>query len=594
MVYYLLFFGLITSSPLNGQKALDIYLLKNDQTILPLQGLANSYLESKIYSFDETFDNTLSKYSIIYSIKEKKFIPEFKGDWFIQNLTDSVYIFGVDLVRSPRGIQTFLNQIPDSVQSVLCLWGDTLKMKTLRFPEHINAVVYSPQFNAEHVSALAQVVFGGQPVNKKLKTDINEQFLSGSGLQMEKIRLGYTDLETAGMDADLVRDSIFAIAQAAIQDSVFPGMQVLIAKDGNVVYHESFGFHTYDKIQEVKTTDIYDFASVTKVTAGLAAVMKLHSDEKFDLEQPLEYYAPAMARSNKGKIPLRQILAHNARLQSWIAYWTTAKRKNGKWKGRTVKPDSSKKYNVWLTDDMWLHNGYKKKIYKMIKKSPLNEEPGYVYSGLLFYLLPEIIEVQNNHPSFENYLKETFYQPLGAFSITHNPYQFYDLDRIIPTERDTFFRMTQLHGVVHDEGAAMMGGVSSNAGLFGSADDLAKLAQMYCNYGSYGGTQYISSSTLKEFASCQYCEEDNRRGLGFDRPLIEYDSTSHVAQSVSDESFGHSGYTGTFVWIDPTYDLVYIFFSNRVYPTRLNRKLYTQNIRPRIQQVIYDSFLKPQ
>ena len=576
-----------------AQDSLNIFLLKNDESILPIKDLDKAFIQSKVYSFEEEFESTLSKYTLIKSDKEKKFIPEIKGNWVDTLFTDSFYVFAVDLVRSPRGIQTFLNQLPDSVNSIICFWGDLDKMKALRFPDHINAILYSPEYSKETISGLAQAIFGGRNVNDQLSEDINDSFRAGNQFEIEKIRLGYSSLQSVGMNPEIVLDSIESIAQMAIADSAFPGMQVLIAKDGYVVYHKSFGYHTYDKVRKVQPTDIYDFASVTKITAGTPALMKMHSENRLDLEKPLQDYVPEMAGSNKGNISMRQILAHNAKIKSWIAYWTTEKRKNGKWKGKTIKPDSSKKYNVWLTDDMWLHSKYKKRIYKKIKKSPLNPDPGYVYSGLLFYLLPKMIEDQNDHHSFEHYLKEEFYRPLGGFSLTHNPMNYYSLDRIIPTERDTFFRMTQLHGVVHDEGAAMMGGISSNAGLFGSANDLAKLAQMYCNYGSYGGKEYIAESTFKEFTSCQYCDEGNRRGLGFERPLIDYDpDKSHVAKEVSVESFGHSGYTGTFVWIDPIHDLVYIFFSNRVYPTRLNRKIYTQNIRPRIQKAIYNSILK--
>lgn len=593
--FIFLYLGIISFLFLQGQDSLDIVLLKNEQEILPIKHLDSAFIFSKVYSYEEEFEQTLAKYTLIYSERKDTMIPPIKGPWIDTLLTDSIFVYGIDLVRSPRGIQTFLNQIPDSTKTIACFWGSLINLQAVRIPDHLDAILYTPQFSKGAISGIAQAVFGGIPVNGVLTDSISEQFPVGTGLKTNKIRLGYASLTSVGMNDTLIQDSISQITLSAIADSAFPGAQILIAKDGYVVYHEAFGYHTYDRLDPVRTEDIYDFASVSKITAGLPPLMKMHSEGRFDLDKPLEYYVPEMKGSNKGNIAMRQILAHNARIQSWIAYWTTAQRKNGHWKWRTIKPDSSKRFNIWLTDDMWLHHKYKKRIYKMIRKSPLYPEPGYVYSGLLFYLIPGMVEQQENHPSFEQYLKENFYRPLGAYSLTHNAYQYYGLDRIIPTERDTFFRMTQLHGMVHDEGAAMMGGVSANAGLFGTANDLAKLAQMYTNYGHYGGREYIAESTLKEFASCQYCDQDNRRGLGFERPMIEYDrEKSHVAQSVSDLSFGHSGYTGTFVWMDPKYDLIYIFFSNRVYPTRLNRKLYEMNIRPRIQQVIYDSFLGPQ
>ncbi|KAA3631647.1 MAG: class A beta-lactamase-related serine hydrolase, partial [Bacteroidetes bacterium] len=396
------------------------------------------------------------------------------------------------------------------------------------------------------------------------------------------------------------------IVESGIAAGAFPGAQVLVAKDGKVVYHETFGFHTYDSLAPVRRDDLYDFASVTKITSALPAIIKWTGEDKFDIDAPLKAYFPAFSRSNKASLSYRSMLAHNARLRPWIPYWRSTLKgcanypwkrgwdndnyNNWKFKRKTFSRDSSEKFNVFVTEDLWLHKDYKeKRIYKAIKKSPLNEKQEYKYSGLLFYLLPEIV-ANHSGMDYETYLKQTFYQPLGAYTLTFNPERFFPRSRIIPTERDTFFRKTQLHGTVHDEGAAMMGGFSANAGLFGSAGDLAKLMQMYMNYGTYGGERYITESAMKEFTKCQYCDQGNRRGLGFDKPLIEYSpESSSVAEDASPASFGHSGYTGTFTWADPESGLLFIFFSNRVYPTRFNGKIYEMGIRPRIHQVLYDA-----
>ena len=226
---------------------------------------------------------------------------------------------------------------------------------------------------------------------------------------------------------------------------------------------------------------------------------------------------------------------------------------------------------------------------KAIMKSPLNETAEYRYSGLLFYLLPEIVEQRSGMP-YEDYLSQTFYRPLGAYTLGFNPSRYFPRERIIPTERDSFFRMQLLHGYVHDEGAAMMGGLSANAGLFANAYDLAKIMQLYLNGGTYGGQQFFSASAIDTFTQRHYAAEGNRRGLGFDKPLLEYDeASSSVAEAASDSSFGHSGYTGTFTWADPEHDLLFIFLSNRVYPSRKNRGIYIRNIRPRIHSAIYEA-----
>ncbi len=418
-------------------------------------------------------------------------------------------------------------------------------------------------------------------------------------------RLAYAPPATVGMDSTILHDSIAAIVREGIAAGAFPGAQVLVARRGRIVYHEAFGHHTYAGEQPVRRGDIYDLASVTKTSSALAALLRLHGQGRFDLDAPLSRYFDFGPRSNKDTLTMRAMLAHHARLRPWIPYWRGTLRGNarypwrkgwsntrlndGRFRWRTFKSDSSRRFPIRVTDELWLHRRYKKRIYKAIRKSPLNDEPGYRYSGLLFYLLPQIVEDLVGM-DYETYLRDSIYAPLGATTITYNPLQFFPRERIVPTERDTFFRMQQLHGTVHDEGAAMMAGVSANAGLFATAGDLAKLWQMYLNGGSYGGQQLIAPESLAEFTRCQYCDADNRRGIGFDKPETEYDpATSSVAEAASAESFGHSGYTGTFVWADPKAELLYIFCSNRVYPTRDNPLIYRRNIRPRIHAALYQA-----
>lgn len=452
----------------------------------------------------------------------------------------------------------------------------------------------------------AQAIFGGSPVQNTLTNDLSDAFPAGSGLPVAASRLGYAPPRATGMDPKILADSIPAIVGLGLDSMAYPGAQVLVAHRGKVVYHDVFGHHTYDRQRPVRHEDLYDLASITKVTSALPALMRWYGQGTFDIDAPLTRYFDGFGRrSNKDELTYREMLAHHARLRPWIPYWQGTLRGHGRypWRRRwdpqrindhrfrrkTFARTPDEDYSVRITDSLWLHRDYREKIYKAIRKSPLNEDPGYVYSGLLFYLLPELV-TDLSGTDFETYLKDNFYHPLGAFTITYNPLRYYPPERIVPTEQDTFFRMQLLHGTVHDEGAAMMGGISGNAGLFASANDLAKLFQMYMNYGYYGGLQLISAKAVQEFTRCQFCAEDNRRGLGFDKPMIEYDpESSYVAPSASAASFGHSGYTGTFVWADPEAELVVIFLSNRVYPTRLNRRLYELGIRPRLHEAIYQA-----
>ncbi|MEM0991802.1 MAG: serine hydrolase [Bacteroidota bacterium] len=398
-----------------------------------------------------------------------------------------------------------------------------------------------------------------------------------------------TSLSAVGIDSTKLVAEIDRIMTEGIAEQAFPGANFLIAKSGQIALHKTYGYWTYDSLRAVQKEDIYDYASITKITAALPALMKLYGEGRFDLDAPLKTYFPQMKASNKAHLTFRAMLAHQAQLQSGIVHWKKTLKKNGKYKRRTFRKDSSKYYNVRITQNLWLHQKYKKKMYRAIKKSDLLAEEGYVYSGLLFYLLPEIIENITGE-DFETYIKREFYQKIDANTITFNPLQHFPIDRIVPTEKDTFYRYEQVHGIVHDEGAGMMGGVSANAGLFSNIVDLAKLAQLYLNEGMYQGEQIIPAAAIRAFTRYQYPASGNRRALGFDKPMLAYEATkSYVAKSASPASYGHSGYTGTFVWVDPAYDLIVILFTNRVYPYRSHRKLYELNIRPRLQQAVYDA-----
>lgn len=396
--------------------------------------------------------------------------------------------------------------------------------------------------------------------------------------------------EEVGIDGQVLNREINAIMQEAIDQGAFPGAQILLAKDGIIFYEGSFGYHTYAQEQPVRPTDLYDLASLTKTTATTLALMKLYEEGLFDLDQTMGNYFPKMARRDMRDLQMREVLAHQAGLKAWIPFWSESQRKNGKFRWNTVKSDSSRRFPHRISDSgLFLHRKYKeRKIYRMIKRSEVSDDKAYLYSGLSFYLFPELMERLSGIP-FEEYLYQNFYEPLGAETLKFNPDEHFPLARIAPTEVDTFFRMDTLHGRVHDEGAAMMLGVSGNAGLFSNARDLAKVYQMLLNEGQYGGERYLSPETIRTFRGRQFPENDNRRGLGFDKPLITYDSQlSSVARDATSQSFGHTGYTGTLVWADPVQNLLFVFLSNRVHPTRNNSKIYQLNVRPNIHNLVYD------
>jgi len=378
----------------------------------------------------------------------------------------------------------------------------------------------------------------------------------------------------------------------AIDSLAFPGAQILIAKEGEIIFEKAYGFHTYDQIRPVETNHLYDLASITKVSTGLPLLMNLIAKEYVELDTPISKYIPLLKRSNKANLTLREILAHQSGIKPYIVYWQNTIKDNGSWKRRTFKSKANRKFPIFITDSLYMHKKYRKKMEKSIKRSELLEHKDYKYSGLFFQLLPKLLEDIKEKP-FLAILNTELFTPIGATDLAYNPYLTYSKERIVPTEKDSVFRNQLVHGTVHDEAAAMLGGVSCNAGLFGNARSLSKLFQLYLNNGNYNGNQLIDSTILREFTKCQYCDSGNRRGLGFDKPLIEYDEIlSSIAKDASKESFGHSGFTGTLAWADPEHNLIFIFLSNRVYPSRTHRKIYQMNVRPKIHQLVYDYYIQ--
>lgn len=614
------------AQPLRDSKSIELFeaarekvcLLKNDDQLIPLGGLESLKLAYLSHEFE---DNTLipplqQGHELLTILRKYTQVDTLSAEQVeIDAWTQKYNLFIVGLQDGRLDEEGNIKLVDDSYYEWLEALSKVAKVivvarntgpGTVRIPPTVKALVMVPPSTVWGESVAAQIIFGGLGARGQMTEDFNEEYKKGrTFISAGKIRLAYMPPAVAGVDGFYLDQQVSSIVEEGIRGGAFPGAQVLVAKDGAVVYHKAFGNHTYDSTRAVALTDIYDFASVSKVTTALPAVMKLYGEDRFDLDAPLKEYYPAFSRSNKSNLTYREMLAHYAQLRPWIPYWQGTLKGNarypwkkkwdgkrindGRYRSRTFSPSPSKDYSIKITDNLFQHSKYRKKMFKAIKKSPLQEEKKYLYSGLLFYLLPDIVADLVDQ-DYETYLYQNFYNKIGAHTLRYNPMRFFPKDRIVPTEKDTFFRLTQLHGTVHDEGAAMMGGVSANAGLFGSANDLAKLFQLYLNQGSYGGEQIIAAKALQEFTKCQYCAEGNRRGLGFDKPMIEYDkSASSVAEQASPESFGHSGYTGTFVWADPKTDLLYIFFSNRVYPTRNNPKIYRMNIRPRIHTALYES-----
>jgi len=386
-----------------------------------------------------------------------------------------------------------------------------------------------------------------------------------------------------------------SLIKDAIAQKAFPGAQVFVAFQGEILLEKAYGFHTYDSLVPVQTTDLYDLASVTKILGPLPAIMALVEQGVLELDAPFStYWTPWKKYRDKKDLTLREILAHQAGLTPYIVFLNEViaypKRGAPKLKKRFVRERPSNRFTLMAYENKYIHRRFPQKMYRKINSAAPSTEKKYNYSGLAFLLFPSLIE-QLTGEDYRSYMRSHFYDPLGAHNLGYLPAQRLPNKRVVPTERDSLFRKALTQNYVHDENAALFGGVSGNAGLFSNAASVYKILNMWLQGGSVGGRKYLSAETISTFTAVQYPENNNRRGLGFDKPLLGNNSLpaseSYPAPSVSPESYGHSGFTGTFVWVDPTHELIYIFLSNRVYPSRTQRGIYTTNIRETVQEAIY-------
>jgi beta-glucosidase-like glycosyl hydrolase/CubicO group peptidase (beta-lactamase class C family) len=374
--------------------------------------------------------------------------------------------------------------------------------------------------------------------------------------------------------------------QRCVADGAFPGCRVLAAKDGKVFYNKSFGYHTYGKEQRVDTNTMYDMASCTKVLATTISVMRLYETGKISLDKTLGDYLPWVKGTDKAGLHLRDILLHQAGLKAFIPFYKETLDENGNLSKSLYKQSPSDKFSTPVAKNLYIRNDYPDSIWHEILNSPL-EKGKYVYSDLDFYFLAAVVK-QVTGQSIDKYVAEQFYKPMGLKHITYNPLQNgFTEDNIPPTEDDLEFRHELVRAYVHDPGAAMMGGVEGHAGVFATANDVAAIFQMLMNKGVYKGKRYFKDETVNYFTA--YNSRISRRGLGFDKPSADANDGGPSGDRSSGFTFGHQGFTGTCVWADPQNGVVFVFLSNRVYPSATNNKINHLSVRTVSQDYIYEA-----
>lgn len=478
----------------------------------------------------------------------------------------------------------FVNRLSRETKVVLVVFGNPYSLK---YFDDIDWVLEAYQEDGTSQDVAAQALFGAFPIRGRLPVTASDKSRFNTGVTTRaSIRLGYALPEAVGMDSDTLAQ-ISELLQNAIDTGATPGAVVLVAKDGRIVFHRAYGHHTYSKSSVMKKDDIFDLASVTKIAATTMSIMRLQGEDKMDIDQPLSQYFADLANSNKKDLVPREIMAHRAGLQSWIPFFEqtlSGTKKDPRPSSTYYRSAASGNFNIPVTEKLFMRHDFADSIWQQIIHSELRDNKNYVYSDLGFYMLGRTVGQVSGTP-IDDYVEKTFYHPLGLQTATYNPWKKYDPATIVPSERDQYWRRQKVQAYVHDMGAAMLGGVSGHAGLFANANDLAVLLEMVRRGGHYGGRRYLKREVIDNFT--HRFPGDTRRGIGFDMLELNNKKPANLSRLASSQTFGHLGFTGTAVWVDPVQDLVFIFLSNRTYPSMYNRKLGEANFRPRVQDVVY-------
>lgn len=573
-----------------------VTVVSNPTKIIPIVDFKEHRIV--VLNFGKTTNSSLTKWMNRYTKVDEVFVENGNYEAALKGVSEYDVVVAAHFTDNANPWKSFKMTDADRAfvdrlilqnKVILVHFGNPYGLSSLRNPEHFQSVIVAYQNHEDAALGVAEVLFGARPPQGKLPVKASDVFPLGAGLGWNSLgRLQFGFPEDAGMNSRKLAQ-MEKYLQEAMKSKAIPGAQVVVIRKGIVVWNKAYGYHTYDQHMPVKDDDLYDIASVTKISASVPALMKMVDEGYLDLNKTLGDYLPELKGSNKENLVIKDVLTHQAGLEAWIPFYIKTLKNgmpNPKIYSKAVKPG----FNIQVARDMFIRDDYRDTLFQRILESPIGAKE-YKYSDLGYYLFQRIIE--NHYQKKINELDaELFYGPLGMTTTTYLPLEKFDSKRILPTEDDNYFRYQLINGFVHDQGAAMMGGVAGHAGLFSSALDLSKLMQMYLQGGTYGGKEYLKSATIQNFASCPFCQSknQNRRGIGFDKPQLSGEGPT--CGCVSLKSYGHTGFTGTIAWVDPTEEIVYVFLSNRVYPTAENKGLIKMGTRTEIQRVIYESLEK--
>jgi CubicO group peptidase (beta-lactamase class C family) len=534
----------------------NVVLLNNRSNLVPLISLKKLSIASVHFDFKQNtvFDSIANKYLSVTS---------FSGDTIstpegFNSLHDKLKLFNTVLIELSSGtnfnpqLQAFINDLDSDTKVILTLTG---KGKNLAYLDKVKCpIIWCKNEDAAGASIAAQLIFGGMAASNRLDNNYSAKYLKGAGFTTQKTRLGYSLPEAVSINSNFLL-GVDSIVNAGIASHSAPAVVILLAKDGQVIFNKAYGKHTYDGNEQTKLNDIFDMASVTKVTATVPSIMRLYDQKLISLDSPISKYV-AVTRHivDKRNLLIKEALLHEAGYTPYIKFYEQLKPQD-------LSRDSSAAYPTKVADHYYLRANYFNEVmWPVTLKSEVKTRGKFVYSDISMYMMKEVVE-EVTHQKLNDYVLNEFYKPLGMQATGFLPRNRFNPSRIVPTtENDNWFRNMLVRGYVNDPGAAMAGGVEGHAGLFATANDLAIFYQMLLNKGTYGGEKYYDAATVNLFTSRQ--SKTSQRGLGYDR-LSEKQTTEPYPSA---QAFGHSGYTGTYVWVDPKYNMVYICLTNRTYP----------------------------
>lgn len=553
-------------------------VVQNKHDLVPIRSVDNRYFASIMLDELDVFDNHLDDYTYFshFNLDDAKLYNRLSA-------FNVVVVGGVDTPTEDE--LALLKRLNAEVDLIYCHFGSPYDLAAFEDLEHVLCFYEKNQITQELGT---EVLFGAVGASGRLPVTAGV-FAEGAGVDTAPLsRLGHGIPETVQMSSRKLEE-IDAIAEEAVRGGATPGCQVLVARKGKVIFQRNYGYYTYDSLEKVSDATIYDLASITKVLASLQAFMFLYEKGKVDLDVRIAHYLPELEGTNKANMTFRDILTHQAGLWPYLPFWQSTLLDEG-YDTTFYRFHPSSEYAFQVGPSLFSGNVLRDSVYNWVIHSKVRDKKpripyDYKYSDMGYYLVQALVERHVNQP-LESFMEQNFYDPMGLSTLSYLPLCKYPLSRIAPTEMDTIFRQTLVNGMVHDQGAALLGGVAGHAGLFGNAHDVAEIMQMHLNGGTYGGERYFDQETVNLFSKQQYAS--NRRGLGWDKPALGVINgpTSYYS---SGKTFGHTGFTGTAAWADPEYDLIYVFLSNRIYPDAGNRKLISDNIRTRIQDIIYES-----